>query len=529
MIAVSEVPEAPGVHAEVHDRHQLEIRFDHAIGSGRGVQTYRMDTYVFIPRNVGVSRVNYTRDQFYADVTALMRIDAPPLELATLARSSVPASPLHALAAALEAVRTAPRPPPSRPIVVHVKLYAYIFAQAVEAELSRLRARVARAAASPTGSVERATLEADVRGSLDRAREALWAYRSVRGAFWPFEQLCHHSLAQAMRNADEFMSLYLEERLARAALDLEREERLLDGTGTAARVRLLLTAYADDEARYRARYGYVSLTEAGLAHADYFNYHLSLLKKAVHAALYLDARASGGDTFIRQTVGAAGASLAAIWALAADVPIKVMSLSGGTKAVVMLAVVLAYVLKDRIKTLTAELLLRRVRKHDHASTLTADSLAAMGLGMLRIRLREAMSWKKSDEVPADIRDLRLSRRTVRVAETATEEVIRYRKEITVDRSKGGERVPEGFRVRDILRLNVRQFLARLDDPLDDVSFFDPERGAFRAARLPKVYHVNIVIRSERSGEGEALNVHYERLRLVLNKEGIVRVDVVEVR
>jgi hypothetical protein len=186
------------------------------------------------------------------------------------------------------------------------------------------------------------------------------------------------------------------------------------------------------------------------------------------------------------------------------------------------------VLKDRIKSVTNELLLRRLRKYDHASWLTADSLAVMGLGMLQIRLREAMGFQTSDEVPAEIRDLRLTRRTVRQAEAATEEVIHYRKELVVG-TRGDEPVHEGFRVRDIMRLNVRHFLVRLDDPLDEVAFFDRERGTFRAERLPKVYHVNIVLRAERrdaAGKGE---VRHERLRLVLDKEGIVRVDRVESR
>ena len=164
--------EAPGVHAEVHDRLQLELRLDHAIGSGGGAQTYSMDAYVFIPRNVGVSRANYTRDQFYGDVTALIRIDAPPLDLATLARADDGASPLRALTRALEAVRSSPRPPPSRPIVVQVKLYAYIFAQAVEAETTRLRALIAQAAAQGPGSAPRAALEAETKASLARARRA---------------------------------------------------------------------------------------------------------------------------------------------------------------------------------------------------------------------------------------------------------------------------------------------------------------------------------------------------------------------
>ena len=152
----------------------------------------------------------------------------------------------------------------------------------------------------------------------------------------------------------------------------------------------------------------------------------------------------------------------------------------------------------------------------------------MGLGMLEIRIREAMSFKKSDELPEDVRALRLSQRTVRHAEAATEEVIDYRKELVVGRRRGREEpVPAGFRVREILRLNVRHFLVRLDDPVDEVAFLD--RGAFRSAQVPKVYHVNLVIRSEQAGDNGRGRVRYERLRLVLDKNGIVRIEQVESR
>jgi hypothetical protein len=520
----------PGVHAEIHDRHQLEIRFDHEIGGGPGIQRYQVEAFLFVPRNVGVSRTNYSRDQFYGDVTALMRIDAAALPLERLADEQCASSPLHQLARDLDALRSQPRPPPSRPIVVHVKLYAYLFTRAVDAELRSLRERVAAAARSPQGSVGRASLEGEAAAALARMQRALWAFRSVRGAFWPFEELCHRSLAQALRAADEFMSLHLEERLAPVALALDADPGILDGSGTAARVRLALTRLAEEEASYRERYGYVRLDASALARAEYFNYHVSLLKKTVHGALYLDARASSGDAYLRNAVGALGASLAAIWALAAQVPIAVMSLSGGTKAVVFMAAVLAYVLKDRIKALTNEVLLRRLRKYDHASRLTGDSLEAMGLGMLEIRIRESMGYRRSDDLPEEVRALRLSQRTVRHAEVATEEVIDYRKELFVGRRRGREEpVPAGFRVRDILRLNVRHFLVRLDDPVDEVAFLDRDRGAFRSAQVPKVYHVNLVVRSEQTDAEGRARVRYERLRLVLDKNGIVRIESVESR
>ena len=66
------------VQAEVHDRHQLELRFNYAIGES-GRRRYHVDAWFFVPRNVGLHRGNYTKEQFYADFTAYMRIDAGAL------------------------------------------------------------------------------------------------------------------------------------------------------------------------------------------------------------------------------------------------------------------------------------------------------------------------------------------------------------------------------------------------------------------------------------------------------------------
>ena len=41
---------------EIHDRQQLEIRFSYALGGESKEQRYEVDTYFFIPRNVGVNR-----------------------------------------------------------------------------------------------------------------------------------------------------------------------------------------------------------------------------------------------------------------------------------------------------------------------------------------------------------------------------------------------------------------------------------------------------------------------------------------
>jgi len=185
------------------------------------------------------------------------------------------------------------------------------------------------------------------------------------------------------------------------------------------------------------------------------------------------------------------------------------------------------VLKDRIKAVTGEFLLRRARTHDHAHWIYGESLPDLGVKDFAARSGEAVVFLSPEEVPSEVREVRLQRRTVRHLETAGEEVIHYRKLLTAGDKGAG--LPEGYRIRDILRVNLRHFLTRLDDPLDRVDAWDADRGAFVHVELPKVYHLNVVARVRRERVGDAPEVRFAHLRVVLNKDGIVRAEEVRAR
>jgi hypothetical protein len=513
---------AVGTQVELHDTEQLEIRFDYAMGGGVGKHSYDMDAFLFVPRNVGLNRKNYTRDEFYADVTPYMRLDADVLPLVQLADASAPLSPLHRLWEAVAAFRTGGRPPPSQPLVVPVKLYAYLLTEAVKEEARSIRRRFRRH--MPGSAESAAELLAQVRAMLERARAALLAYRRLRTAFWPYEPVCHTALVDAMRNADEYMSLFLEERLAELVQSTEEFPALHDGSGVATRLRLLVAGLADDEARHRLKYGYLRLTSVDPRDGEYFTYYLSHLKKSVHNALYLETRAiEADDVYLRNAVAALGAALAAVWAFATRLPDTLAGMSASAKLLVIAGVVVAYVMKDRIKAVTNEYLTRRLRKFDHKSWLHGPSMAVLGLGMVRIRVREAMRFLKMDETPARVVEVRRARRTVRRAEPFGEEVIHYRKRISMVVDDSGE-MPPGYWLRDILRLNLRHFRVRLDEPIDRQAYYHARRGAFDVAALPKVYHLNLVLVVHRIGSSGSAREHLEHLRVVLDKQRIVRVE-----
>jgi hypothetical protein len=338
--------------------------------------------------------------------------------------------------------------------------------------------------------------------------------------------MAHQSLRDGLRNADEYMSLVLEEQLSRL-VDSLQETHPLPGSGFASRCQLRIRELAGEDAAYRYKYGYLALSEG--ERGDYFSYRSSQLKKAVQQALYLDPRSVQVDTFQRNAVGAVAAALAATWAMAAQLPGSFANASGTAKLALLALPVLAYVGKDRIKTISNDYLSKRLRRYDHTFDLTGETLATLGLGMLRARIHESMRFQRVQELPADVVDLRTSQRTVRTSEIATEEVIHHRKSVFLSSSDEAAKLPEGYSVRDILRLNVRHFLVRLDEPVEEARYFDWRKESFSVARLPKVYHLNVVVKTRREWEGGASLEQLDRIRVVLNKEGIVRVELVESR
>ncbi len=168
--------------------------------------------------------------------------------------------------------------------------------------------------------------------------------------------------------------------------------------------------------------------------------------------------------------------------------------------------------------------LKRARVFDHSSVVHGPTLVEMGLGDLNARTAEAVRFVDRDSLPEEIRERRVDDDPRRVGPNP-EEVIHYRKRLEVD-SEGARALPEGYRIRDILRVNVRHFLLRLDDPKDRVTYFDVGRGWFDEKDLPRVYHVHVLMRVRQLGPGGVAAEELAHLRLVLDKDGIVRAEAV---
>src|SRR5512139_3526370 len=75
-----------------HDRYQVELKLDYQLE--RGSEThYRISTYIFVPRSLGITEQSYPKEELYRDIKNYIRIKTPEMSLRDLIEDD--RSPLH--------------------------------------------------------------------------------------------------------------------------------------------------------------------------------------------------------------------------------------------------------------------------------------------------------------------------------------------------------------------------------------------------------------------------------------------------
>ena len=104
-----------------------------------------------------------------------------------------------------------------------------------------------------------------------------------------------------------------------------------------------------------------------------------------------------------------------------------------------------------------------------------------------------------------------------------EQVLLYRRRVRLYPKPIGQIFPDYAvaGINDIIRFNVQGFLRRMDDPTKELFIVDED--AFRPIKGTRVYHLNLILRLVHDG-----SCAYSRYRLILNREGIKRMEKVSI-
>lgn len=532
-----------------HDRTQLETVFDYPVipnlsGATRK-QKYVVEAWFFYPPQMAISPQTYTKDKFYADLRPLVRFREPRFSFRELIGLSGSRSPIKFLEDYVKQVADGHPPVTIQRAISEARIFGCSFASYFLKRMGK-RTKAIRKVHKYIATVydEHGKGVESLEHYLDETRELLsksvYLLKEWRNLMIQAESLNQdylRPLVNELKFVDEYCTYRLRDGLAtlmRVATEID--PRLVPEIDYLAFLRRCV-ALNRLERWYAKKRGYSWIDEdSSDDEVERYMHRRGVLKRRTWGVLYLNIRTRPLFEFQRQLGAMAAAGVAALWWVIA---MYFITLRGGafiggngmaasdfwqsSGFLIVTASMIAYVLKDRIKENGRSFFSGRIFNQlpDNSERILYEPAteAAIEVG----NVNEYTQFVPPEDLPVEVKQLRHQSYADELeAEDATKSIIHYKKVVELyPRAIGLMDYPIRA-VHDILRINIAGYLTRLDDPQAGTDIISID-GRLSSLKLPKVYHMHIVLRHSLQHRRDK-QVVYDHFRMVLNKRGIIRIE-----
>jgi len=489
-----------------HDRTQLELKLDYQLRKDVKNQNYDVETYIFVPRSLCLTKQNYPRERFYSDTAAFIRMTAPVLPLSELSKKTTVkpwASDIQA-----EIDNFADGMPGDIDAAEHnLKLLGCVFKRAVRDARLRVRADISKMLENPEQDLSSKLLkdfEDDVRTALRRLRKV--GDKSGKEGVPEKLRVC-------WRAVDEYTALIAEEALT----DLVALVEPLLNSPRLTKAADSLRDLAIEQYLHRRKSGYKSYADEGERN-EYLPHRWRVLKRYISSALYLDVSREQSGRIATRVVAMIAAGAAMLFATLALLFIQEHWATSLSTAFIV-AMVLSYIIKDQIKDIGKRSIGSKMAQFmpDHVVTIYGNNEEQLGSCKENFQVREVQ------DVPSDVQELRyVDLDSHEAIEGRPETVLCHEKNISLSSLALRGQFAGATGLTDIIRLNMHPMLPHMDDPTEAYRYIHPRNRTLMETQCARVYRVNVVLRLTADDGSSSLH----RVRVVMNKKGIQRVEVV---
>lgn len=493
---------------EIHARDslQFELKSEFFIDQNAKQNIYKQEVYLFIPNSLQVNAENYSKQQFYLDQTNLIRYKTPLMKLTDLKNLNYSPSPLSRLNKLIE---KADHHSFISQASEELKLFAAIFRAAIREKVFVLVKELKKLTHQNENSEKMNLLCSEI-------SEVTQQFRQL--------QLNSHSrsnlpsLIRHFKYIDEFISNSIEEFL----VILIKQYRSIQDYNK--KTDSQLTELVVYENLYRKEKKLIPKTTKGHPITnEAILYRQGLLHRFVLEALLLNYFRFSLEEKYRHILGAAAAAIAML----VYMTLLVWNMSSfviNSFPFVALAVFL-YVLKDRIKEGFKIFYAKKAHRWfaDYSTEITNSKNFKVG------RLKESFSFIDREQLPQEVLKIRTHDFNEELqAFLRHESIIYYKRELVLNSSLNfqEERRRE---VTTIFRFNIHQFLQKASNPFETKLILNPYTKEITENPFPKVYHLNLIILNSKPQSLHAPKIEIKAFRVVIDKNGIKRVEQVRVR
>jgi len=473
---------------EIHDKYQFEIKLAYKLIKQAKLNYYNIETYLFLPLNLGINSHTYKRDQFYTDIHSYIRLKTPEVPLKNITGKE---SPFSKLKKATNKISETYSPEEFSKWEYYVKMFLSIFR-------TSMRDHVLFTAKKENKDDIKYLVEEYINLTKEIASE----YRELRHII---------NLPTLPKNifdiylmGDEFISLSIEnftyellEKLKEKIIEYKKD----------------LLFIIKKELEHRKAQGFPSVPEEKSDNETYL-FRKGVLKKFASSVLFLDTHHEKEGKLIEQLFYSFAAGVAMVFATL--VAFYTQKKYGQYTFPLFIALVISYMFKDRIKELTRMYFAKKLRKRffDHKTEIFVPNGKKIGL------CKERFSFVKEKNVNPEIIKIR-NRDTFTSMENdfLGEKIIYYRKFIKLYPKKisNAYKDYEINGIDDIIRFNISSFLRRMDDPKKTLYILTED--GYKKIKGERVYHINMIIKFTTAND-----IRYKRFRLVLTREGLKRIE-----
>jgi hypothetical protein len=468
----------------VHDQYQFEIKLNYPIQK-EACTSYNIETYFFIPESLGINRYSYPKADFYSDMKSYVRFHTPQWLLKNLWEGE--SCPWERVTQSLDVFMQNPSPHLLADFEDQTQMFCCIAQRAFKEQIQWI---LSSADYSPR--VKRYWKDVNTLKKLFREWGKSMAWTPQTAPIYHF--------------ANEFLSLTIEDH---TFLLLESIETL----AFRKELESPLLSLIHEERDCRRIERYPSIPEQG-SDFEKFLYRKSVLKKYMESVLSLQTHTEKEGRVLSEILLGVAAGFAMIFATA------VLFFSqyrfGQLTAPVFALLVLSYMGKDRIKEWLRVYFDKQMQRFlfDHKTEIFHHPKKIIGW------CKENSDFVKEEDLPEKILKIRKRHHSIEMeSRYLQEKIIHYRRQIRIFNLRLKKNYPrvmiEGL--TDIMRFNVSNFVKKMSDSKKDV-FLTNDSG-YHKVRGERVYHLNLIFQY-----AIADAMLYQRYRIVLNREGIKRIE-----
>lgn len=467
------------IKTKVHDKYSIEFKVGFVTRRKTVKNDFTVGMWIFVPGSLDITPSTYSKADFYRDVKSNVRLITPSFLLKDIVGGA--AFPLANVRKAADAMASDPTRANTAEFVYQMKMFAAIVKSALREESNYI-------------------LTQDKKAQLtDRYVESV---ENIVAAYVKLEELLMApSVGQEGIDAYNMSGDFI------CTVCIQHSLKILKAISPNPALR----AQCDGIRRLvgeinglRHGRGYSSTTDV---------YRHGVLKKYVESQLYLRVPKKRDGVLVEQAYYSLAAGLAMLFATV--VAWAFQRRFGNLTWPLFVALVISYMMKDRIKELTRYYFAHKI------SGKYFDNKAGINIKDRSIgQLREAVDFIPRSNVPDEIWRIRNIGELFAAEHVREDEkVLLYRKSVHIDRDKMMENASYNYSgVNDIIRLQVNSFLHKMDNPLIPVDTLSDD-GGVRAVPCPKEYYLNIVLKYEYDQTSD-----YKHFRITLDRDGIKGIE-----